>query len=413
MSEEAKLKETAISSLSKGLLAVALFSAVWLVSIAAIKANLRQKAIAEDLVAWNVLRTSIADVINVNRWNLEDKETAAQATDVANPDEALVQTVPIIQSDVEEQKQVIDQLVVELEAETHYDDDATPRRAEIILSTPWPVPAISRARLELTDTPYLYRSAGANLPLPFERYRIFFNHELPRGEEREDEEQPSPPTGPIVLADRYLKYATVVTATDAGGEPWPADADLPHAVRVSNWRLSVDNPRDWLLGLAAFGQVGEGSPGLDALSFKNPEFMRWLEKIRIEKQTILGIPVDPGIFFTAGGLALAALVFPLIGPIVTLRRTRAMPATTVSSLVASLTGPAGRLWNLLRLGAGMLLVLVPPAIALLPFLDAAGINLSLTEQILRALSAFGAAVACLVLLFAVREIRCFAGAHHE
>jgi hypothetical protein len=329
--------------------------ALWLVALPQVVRDLTMRSIAEDLSAWLVLRNTFETPLNA---------THGRAS-------------PIQQPSVEGDSAEIGQLFYE-----EHDDEDPPQPMPILLSSPWPRPFTTPATLVRVEQ-RLYDIRAETPLLPFDRYSILFTSP-------DDEEH-----------GEWLPYVTVVRR-----DPELGADERRFQYRSDNWQIHPDMPHmrsEIVASVLPLSAPDEVALDAHSLSFVTPSVSKFLTDSRPAERSVLGLPVDSGLFFSAIGLALGALSFGLVGPTLVLNSSREA-ADTHWTMAVRVHGPLRGTWEgVLVLLSGLLVVSPIGVVALQAWMTRA-LSLRTREVVPIIAGRPAAAAAAAVLAGALREV---------
>jgi hypothetical protein len=347
----------ALKELRSGMLAAFLATALWALALPSIVDELRDRASAEHLVTWLLLRETFA-------------EFAGLPSGVQEFNERFVPSDP--------KGRVIDSEMKEPPPETadlRPGGDNLPSSQPLQVTPLWPEERVTLdLKLVPRDTPidkyqiYLVRS-DARL-LPFDKYAI--------------------------VLDTTSSCRQCVTVL--GSAPWPRGArEVDFDVQRRRQPLDWDERRARLWTTAA--------PLTDPmkLHLSDPSVIQYFKAILGTHHTIWGMPLDPGLFFAIPGILLGVQAVVLLGAMMVLKRDINPPPDQLWILALSTRLPLRRLLEGLLVAASLCWVALP--LAILAAQLVAGVQLHPLERLCLWLGAAGLAGATVFNAAAVFHLR--------
>lgn len=346
------MRDDALRTAHTSLLALMATIALWLFTFPAVQKDLYLRSIAEDLVAWLVLKNTFTIPIN-----------APEGADG-----------PFEQPAVTNGEALITDYVYETEVSP---GEAVRRRDQPIrLFSPWPRPAIIAAELVKADDGLYDIRTGAT-PLPFRRYKVLFTP-------RDNEEH-----------GRWLAYAIVIQgAADVSAE------EARYRLRSQNWHQHPNKPHYWQEIMASVIPLSGPTASLQdihLLTFNTPAVKELLRDSSPTERIVLGIPLDPGLFFSAIGIAVGVVSFVLLGPVCALRSSRDKPISTHWTMVTRMTGFLRVPWEILLTVLSTCGALMPLSVVALQLMGARSLHLRPLEMVLIVVGVLAAIVSSTIL----------------
>jgi hypothetical protein len=377
------VKKDALKQVEVLLLALIGLSVLWFVSLPTVNRDLTRRAIAGDLVAWLVLKQSLADRINKGG---------------VDRDELGYENLPIRQPAIEEGEACVAEFIFEQELSP---GGAVRNRTQVLrLIAPWPDVTITDITLCKTNVRGAYSVLARHAEVPYERYWLFFN---PPDEDHNPSDQDR---NPFEGHNPWLPYVTVIRAEALDGQPWEDREFIIAELMSQNWYIHPDKPYYWQEVLGILSRLSGEEPSFDDLRFNIDALKDFLSDSGVKERSILGVPVRSGMFFTGIGVFLGAIAFALVGPIAALHSHRAEPIESHWSVTTKLPGILGAAWNVILVTFASLMLLVPLLVAGTQVCYSQEFALTAGETALLYLGYIILGLATIVIAATMRELWC-------
>jgi hypothetical protein len=349
----------ALKELRSGMLAAFLVTALWMLALPGTVDELRDRASAEHLVTWLLLRATFTEVDGLPSGVQEFTERFVPKNPHARTIDSEMKEPPLETADLRP------------------GGDNLPSPRPLTVTPFWPDERVTvHLRLEPRDTPldkyHVYWVRSNARFLPFDQYAIVLDT-----------------TSSCKACIRVL-----------GRTPWLRGA------RAFDAAERRDRPLEWDERRARLWTTASPLNDPTKLHLTDPSVVTYLKDVLSARHTIWGVPLDPGLFFAVPGILLGAQALVLLGALMILRRGGNAPPDQLWILVISTRFPPRPLLESLLVAVSLCWIVLPAATLAVQLL--AGVQLHPFERLCLWLGAAGLAGATVfnaATVFHLRRLR--------